>query len=658
MNEVFSATLQSGANAAAENLGGRALDFLTGLWKKKNAEQAVLTRTAFDHYLGNAMERYNHVKTLATGLHPQTVTGKGSIYVKNDLSYYEVTERRDCGSDGETFVKRDIEERTVSTESITSILNELGNCILIQGPAGAGKTMLMRYLFVKTAQSGEFVPIFLELRNIPANNPIEISITKLIQKSLSSFDVAFTNDTLWEEFRDSLNYGKYLFLMDGFDEIPDSIAAESAKAIQQFCAAYSSNPCIVTTRPKARTEPLQTFRLARILPLTVDKAVELSSNLWYADRQTREFERQLRTLYNDGRYHSFATNPLLLSLMFLTFMRNHDLPNHSSELFEKSYEALYSLHDASKGAFNRELLCKDLDEAQFKTLLARFCFQSYHRCIFEFEREDILSMFLDCAHYMRLKEFSPKDYLIDLQRNVCLIIFDGFYYRFIHQSFQVYLAAWYTNKLTDERQKLLFHTLLSGETYWNKSDYWDILFQMNTLRIGQNALEEGLRQLQEECLGAEDNDVQFLKSCYEGFALRFYDPQTGMYHETREAGDTKIVSFIVRTNNPRYFNLSTLFRRHYNTIWRDIAEDYRVNAEQAEVVSSLLEKIKANRMQLDEICTLSNFTEDDRSRLYSALCKADRIPQQRSAIYHWLSELDKQRQDDKTGKDYSFFDKF
>lgn len=77
----------SGVQQAGGNLAALAVSTVVNLVKKKYGETQIDLGAAFNRYLDNAYERYNHVKTLATGIQPRTIIGKDSIYVSINVQY-------------------------------------------------------------------------------------------------------------------------------------------------------------------------------------------------------------------------------------------------------------------------------------------------------------------------------------------------------------------------------------------------------------------------------------------------------------------------------------------------------------------------------------------------------------------------------------------
>jgi len=49
------------------------------------------------------------------------------------------------------------------------------------------------------------------------------------------------------------------------------------------------------------------------------------------------------------KYETFASNPLLLTIMLMTFDQYAEIPEKIHLFYQECFQALYSRHDASKG---------------------------------------------------------------------------------------------------------------------------------------------------------------------------------------------------------------------------------------------------------------------------------------------------------------------
>ncbi len=594
--------MESGAKKVGENTVNRALNVLTDFMINTYGEAKVKLGAVFQLYLKNATERYNQVRTLATGQTPRKIIGQDNIYVNVGLQY---------------------EGKEISTSTVDPMLR-INKNILISGTGGVGKSMLMRYLFLNTANRGEYVPVLVELRRIGNQPSDNLSILELIYTCMQGFDVQLPR----EQFEYSLQLGKYLFLFDGLDEVKSSLIKETAEALQAFSAKYPLNPCIITSRPMQETSPLETFTNVEPMPLSKVQAVELASKIRIEDEKAKEFCRQLDEYLYD-KHKDFAENPLLLSMMFLTFMRNSSIPDHLADFYKNAYDSLYSVHDSNdKGSYRRDFQCKTLDEDSFKRLFSHFCFQSYMKEVYEFSRDDILFRIDKSIKKLKLDGIKPADYLTDLRNVVCMIIKDGDIYRFSHRSFQAYFAAYYTSSaLTDEQQKQLFASLLFDESIWNKQDYCALLAQIEPERFGVNALEDGLRALQTDAANTPDPDMHIFKCWCTGIKIT---------HD-----DKSPISFIVGFD-VYICNIVSLF----TDFVKPCPVDDTSHFTNIGLLESLIQKYnwaEFDELYFDIIDRADYISESERATLYSAILQCCSSGKVYALISDWLDEIDAKR---------------
>ena len=608
-------------NSGGEEAFSRVLNGIIDCVKKKYADAQVRLGTPFVKYLHNAVARYNRVKTLATGTTPRSIIGPGNLYISIGVDY---------------------RGKRIGTETLDPLL-QLSKHILIEGTGGIGKTFLLRYLFLNTAHRGEYIPVLLDLRKISQLSG-KLSIPELIYTCLKSFDISLDP----EQFEFSLGLGKYCFLMDGFDEIKSSLANESAVAIQEFCSKYPDNPCIITSRPRQGTRHLETFTVVRSCPLTMEQAVSLSKKLWEEDEKTLAFCKELEAGLFE-KHKDFAENPLLLSMMFLTFMRNNRISDRLAEFYRKAFDALYNTHDSNnKGYYVREFACKELDEPGFKDILMHFCFQSYMHEEYEFTEKQILGKLRKSIEKFGYKDLKAEDYLKDLREVVCLIVEDGEIFRFSHRSFQTYFAACYTATLTDERQKKLFEALLSDTKAWRKMDYFDLLLQIEGSRFAENALEQPLRALQEELAEHKHPYLYLMRQLYHAFNASVCVEESAVIY-------FKCYPYKFLFNNDSL--CIDLFQKHmppHEVHLSCTEEQYLVNCiRKIKGLDSLHSIAESFAIKFAEIDACSVMGYKERMELLKLLSHSFGIPQLISSIDHWLSDLDRQRRE---SSDHSFID--
>ncbi len=596
------------------NIADKALNSIVRFCKKEFGKASVNLGIDFDRYLKNAYERYNHVKTLATGTTSRNIIGEDSIYVNVGV----IT----CWDE-------------ISTETVEPMLKESKH-ILITGTGGAGKSMLMRYLFLNTRNRGTYVPVFLRLNKISEQPVKKISVFDLIYSAMEEFDVKLPK----EMFEYSLRQGKYLFLLDGFDEIKESHSKKAAEAIQSFCSKYPENPCIVTSRPSTNTTPLETFTVFEMCNLDKNQAKELICKIGETDEKTEAFLKELDKKLFQKPYNSFTENPLLLSMMFLAFRRNNSIADRMADFYGKAYDALYNLHDSTdKGAFKREFK-SSLDERQFKDVFTHFCFQSYMAQKYSFDENEIVSLLEKSLLKCGADKSQAKNYLDDLTTAVCLLIKDGTDYVFAHRSFQAYFAALYTEKMNDDTQKKLFNKLLHKESYTEKEDYYEILIQLTGDKFAENALEDRFRELGLDKPVTEESMLELFR-----------------------AGDLRVdytVEYVITSSFYEYdfYNYFYLFDEYKNAGLLHIRYLLFLK-ENSKRFKELLKKADiSDRLFLySEIEVSDKLTAAEKRELLLLIIKEIKFDKLLQLIHDWLCELDrKRRKRDESSDDDNWFE--
>lgn len=627
--------IEPGLQSAAKKAGESALNGIIKFIKDKYGKYQIQTGEAFERYLENAYERLNRVKTLATGFDPVPLIGEGGIYVNVGVSY---------------------KNETVPTDTVDALM-EISNNILITGTGGIGKSMLMRYLFLNTREMETYVPVFVQLRKVSNQKKGEVSVLKLIFTCMADYDVKMPE----EQFEYSLRNGGYLFLLDGFDEISNDMVGETAERIQEFCAKYPNNACIITSRPENDFTSLQTFHGVEAMPLTKEQAVELAEKLHDKDEKTVEFCKQLENkLYK--QYKDFAENPLLLTIMFITFMHNNSIPDSLPDFYSRAFDALYNTHDSrNKGNYKREFKCKNLSEVDFRTLFADFCFRTYYSQKYEFAENEIIGFLEQSFAKQKVTDTASKDYLKDLMV-LCLIVRDGNIYTFSHRSFQEYFAAVHTEKLSDESQKKLFVKLMGKNEVRKDFKYYKLLNMMMPKRFAENAVEPGLRELVKKLKNSKDpykdmlyclsNGGSWVLWINSGIFFTVMNPKT-IFGETVDLFDALYYDRQEKLNICNN-GLKKYVFHIYNIVNLDeptLSLSKQVNEELFEIISKVTdddETVKNRqffgmRTKYSDIDESDKITEEERKKIYDELIRAYNIPNLLKQIHKWLDKLDAER---------------
>ncbi len=439
-------------------------DKVKKFFKDLDAQQAIQYNTAYTNYLANTYDKNGKIKTL--------------IYRRVPKELYSFYECIGVECDG----------KIIDTSSITRLIEE-SNKIIITGTGGIGKSILFRHLFLNTVDTTAYIPVLIELRKFNAFDIKDISLYDAIYQSLCENGFRLEK----EYFEASLKEGGYIILLDGFDEINRDKVSRVTSEVKSLSNKYNENKFLISSRPTDNFIGWNDFSEMTALPLTKEQALSLISKIEFDESVKTTFYNALKTsLFR--RYESFASNPLLLTIMLLTFNNHASIPEKLNDFYEEAFSTLFNMHDATKDCYVRDIRSK-LGCEDFKTIFAYICFKSYFAGEFEFSESRLRGYIQSAKEKFTSLQFSVDDFQEDLTLSVCMLIKDGLDYRFAHRSFQEYFAAWYTCKITDELQQKLLSSWLGESNAVVTDEYLSMLFNLQSEKVNKIILCPGIKKL-------------------------------------------------------------------------------------------------------------------------------------------------------------------
>lgn len=410
----------------------------------------------FKEYINNSYLKYSRIKTLLYRTEPKY------IYDFFEVPYLDK--------------KQDL---IIIADNVNNLL-EKSHFLVITGTGGIGKSTLMKHLFINELHFNDLIPIYLELKDLN-NLEDNYNIRELLFERLTSL-----GSGLKEEYLDyALHAGCFLFLLDGYDEVISNKRNDFFKKLNDFCDMYSENYYIIASRPCSEFFEFPRFAVLSACPFTKQQAISLIKKIDY-DKELRErfVEALDKHLYDE--YISFATNPLLLSIMLLTYDNYAEIPEKLHLFYSNAFETLYEKHDATKSGYRREMKSK-LSYDVFKLIFSNFCAITYIQGKLEFDREELKNVFIKISQ--RGFEVNQEFFISDLVNALCLLYEDGVKLKFTHRSFQEYFTAFFLKELPDDLMSKISLGIIHQDFYRASHDsVFPMLSDMAEERFKVNVL--------------------------------------------------------------------------------------------------------------------------------------------------------------------------
>lgn len=395
-----------------------------------NSEVKNLLDIGLSDYLYSQTEKYYYVNTF---LHRAEKVKFRDIYYPITTQYKKLETRFDNVADIFENYKR----------------------IVIVGSAGCGKSTLIKHIFLNSLSTSFKIPILIELRSL---NDYKGDFESLLTQKVLKTQLKPSENI----FRRALKDGRFLFLLDGYDEIFSERKQEINRQIELFIDSYPENAFLITTRPGGGIEAFPRFHNFVVKDLNLKEVKNFITKMVDNDERKNRIFNVIDDASNSS-YLEYLKNPLLLSMFILAFESHPEIPSKKSAFYRNVFDTLYSKHDGiTKNSFPREKLTQ-LKREEFEEFLCIFSFISLSEGIYAFTQEYLQDTFKKVKKHLHL-DVDSEHLIYDLRTAISVLLLDGFEYRFPHRSMQEYFAAHFINSLPSEKK---------SKAYDNMAGVWD-----------------------------------------------------------------------------------------------------------------------------------------------------------------------------------------
>jgi hypothetical protein len=455
----------------------------------------------YAEYLENTRDKYGKMKTLLYSDAPRKFE---DFYVCNNIQQ-------------KIYIKRYTYRTKIISDATASVLKECSNFILITGTGGLGKSMMMRHLLLDAIddyKEGGQIPVFIPLKDYSD------SYTDLFDYVYEKFDGLDGNHDDYE-FEALLSEGKCLLLFDGLDEIKSDYRKKFERDLENFADKFTDNMFVISSRPTGAFVSFHRFTILDLCPFNKVQALSLIEKLDFRTDEPgikEHFRKELETrLFITHR--EFTENPLLLTIMLMTYEQFADIPSKMHIFYKEAYVALSQKHDASKGAFKRTLRT-GLTADQFADYFAEFCARTYRDEKFEFSETQFDKYFNEMHELARgSQNITAADFRTDLTDNMCLMYYESGKYHFTHRSFQEYFCALYFSKQKDKNLGAIGNLFENKRRRFDSDKTFSMLYDMIPDKIDEYVFEPFLENLFQEC----DQKKEYWTFLEKMYPILYYD---------------------------------------------------------------------------------------------------------------------------------------
>lgn len=319
------------------------------------------------------------------------------------------------------------------------VIKEISKKSVIVGTGGCGKSTILRVMFQECLyKSTDLSPFFVDLRRF---EPRHADFSSFVIESMAILDPKLKNIIKPDSFLRYAKSGSVALFLDGYDEIAPAHRKQFLNILQEFSLQAPLSVIIITSRDTGDIRGVESFSVFDICKLTHQKAIEIvrktSDAIVSSSNKTAFLESLTAEAFQNAS--GFADNPLLLSLMLLTFSQRPDAKPWHADYPTHVFDVMFARHDAFKGGFER-VLHSGLERSSMLRIFEAFCALGYLQGKYEWSETNVSEIVGNASKLCEVK-VKPDMFMLDLVESICVLIRDGHLYRLVHRYIQEYFCA-------------------------------------------------------------------------------------------------------------------------------------------------------------------------------------------------------------------------
>jgi hypothetical protein len=325
--------------------------------------------------------------------------------------------------------------------------------VVITDTAGMGKSTVLKWLFLCSLGTSKGIPIFVELRTLSSSKPI----LERIHEELCPIDKPFDKELLLR----LLSSGQFIFFLDGFDEVAFEDRRTVTEDIQQFISKAFGNLFVLASRHETALGSFGEFREFSIKPLSKQEAYQLLRRYDESNEHAEALIEELEASKYE-QLKDLMSNPMLVSLLYKAYSYKPKVPFKKQIFYRQVYDALFDMHDSTKGGAFVRKKHSGLDIEEFHLVMRDLGFVTAKLGKIEYGRDEIGEMIKKVRERNTSVLFPPAALLDDLITTVPLFNREGEHFKWAHKSVQDYFASQFIALDTKGNEETVLQKIYDG----------------------------------------------------------------------------------------------------------------------------------------------------------------------------------------------------
>lgn len=290
-------------------------------------------------------QQNNRRKASSMGYEVDVHVPLGLVERKQQQRRNENVEKEDIYKLESEVITKTYQHHEFLQEIINKTENRKNKHIAIVGEPGAGKTTLLNAIATYIKKETQDLPIFISLGSLQENTLTDYVITKWLPHAARLVNAnAVINTEVEEQFKSEFYQGKFWLLLDGVDEMGESLPIQPLHKIAQELTNWLGQAKVILTcrlnvwDATTNNNILPGFTAFKTQEFTPEDVERFIRDWFEKANKISHGEKLIAQLREKGkeRIRELVTNPLRLSLLCQIFDQdeNGELPETKAQFYQ------------------------------------------------------------------------------------------------------------------------------------------------------------------------------------------------------------------------------------------------------------------------------------------------------------------------------------